>query len=557
MLIIKKTPLLKNENQFEFQLKVVDTTAAVMFSVIDEKNNTVDNNNGKLYYYDLLPDTEQKNKLIIAEFPPHYAQNVNLDYSLEEKIKIMDVAYEKNPSLKKEFNYFNVYLRNKLLIDKEKAQAEINQMIEGLIKTNTEESLNDVYLMYMTLGESKKMMETIEDVKVKFPKGFTVKWSFISELQDKTRIDETVSLDYILQKRKEFSEKFGVELEHQKETFDLLCVQAALNEKKWNLVLTYEKEFEDKLRLISVYNNAILYNIDENINSIPKDLEFAEKIYHHAQQILSDRLNNLKYYEDVMDFQWYQNLLKNSYTLLLYKKGAFEKAYELQNELEELGYIDEDSIERMAIIAEKAKGVEFTKDYIETKLNEGIESEPLFNQLENIYQKLGIPNIEFIKYKKEIRKDVATTSKENVSINFPNEVAPEFELTDLEGKKIKLSDYQGKVVVLDFWTTTCGPCLASFPKMQELVNNYKNEKVAFFFININRFKDVKAAQEKLNFFIKKKGYDFQVLTDFEKKVSENYKITHVPTKIVIDKTGKVISVDGSYLTIKELIEANK
>jgi hypothetical protein len=259
--------------------------------------------------------------------------------------------------------------------------------------------------------------------------------------------------------------------------------------------LTYEKEFEENLRLILVYNRAILYNIDDNINSKPKDLEFAEKIYHHAQQIISDRLNNLKYYEDVTDFQWYQNVLKDSYVLMLYKKGVFEKAYQLQNELEQLGYMDEDGIERMAIIAEKAKGLEFTKDYIETKLNEGIESEPLFNQLENIYQKLGISNSEFVKYKKELRKDVATTSKENVFANFPNGIAPQFELIDLEGKKIKLSDYQGKVVVLDFWTTTCGACLAAFPKMQELVNNYKNENVAFFFININRFKDIKAAQE--------------------------------------------------------------
>jgi hypothetical protein len=118
---------------------------------------------------------------------------------------------KKNPSLKKEFSYFNDYLRNKLLVNKEKAQTEINNMIEVLVKKNTEESLNDVYLMYMILGESKKMIETIEDVKVKFPKGSNAQLSFINDLEDEMRVDNLITVDYVQQKRKEFFDKFGNE----------------------------------------------------------------------------------------------------------------------------------------------------------------------------------------------------------------------------------------------------------------------------------------------------------------------------------------------------------
>src|ERR1700748_85368 len=65
-----------------------------------------------------------------------------------------------------------------------------------------------------------------------------------------------------------------------------------------------------------------------------------------------------------------------------------------------------------------------------------------------------------------------------------NQSAPDFKLKDIDGKEISLASLNGKIVIVDFWATWCGPCKASFPGMQLAVNNFKNDKdVVFLFID--------------------------------------------------------------------------
>ena len=110
--------------------------------------------------------------------------------------------------------------------------------------------------------------------------------------------------------------------------------------------------------------------------------------------------------------------------------------------------------------------------------------------------------------------------------------APDFQAETLEGKKVSLSDYQGKVLILDFWATWCGPCLAELPYFQELVNLYKDEpSVAFLTISQDRSKDV------VRKFIKKKDYTFPVI--FDTGMGQLFEIEGIPVLIVIDTEGKI------------------
>ena len=110
--------------------------------------------------------------------------------------------------------------------------------------------------------------------------------------------------------------------------------------------------------------------------------------------------------------------------------------------------------------------------------------------------------------------------------------APDFQAETLKGKKVSLSDYQGKVLILDFWATWCGPCLAELPYFQELVNLYKDEpSVAFLTISQDRSKDV------VRKFMKKKGYTFPVI--FDTGMGQLFEIEGIPVLIVIDKEGNI------------------
>jgi peroxiredoxin len=138
-------------------------------------------------------------------------------------------------------------------------------------------------------------------------------------------------------------------------------------------------------------------------------------------------------------------------------------------------------------------------------------------------------------------KDKARTELAKTMINQP---APAFALKDLDGKTIALADLKGKIVIVDFWATWCGPCKASFPGMQMAVNKYKDDpNVKFLFVDTWENGDNYVPGVKQ--FIADNKYTFHVLVDEkgddgrQSKVVSNFKVTGIPTKFIIDKNGNI------------------
>lgn len=117
--------------------------------------------------------------------------------------------------------------------------------------------------------------------------------------------------------------------------------------------------------------------------------------------------------------------------------------------------------------------------------------------------------------------------------------APSFTLTDLDGKKVTLEDFKGKTVILDFWATWCGPCIVSFPTMQKMVDKYKDDtSIKFIFINTKDYDD--KTTERVKDFLAEDNYKFYILLDDKyNKTANDYALSGIPTKIVIDKEGKI------------------
>ena len=123
--------------------------------------------------------------------------------------------------------------------------------------------------------------------------------------------------------------------------------------------------------------------------------------------------------------------------------------------------------------------------------------------------------------------------------------APDFELVTLKGKKVKLSDFKGKVVLLNFWATWCPPCREEMPIFKRVYRKYKEK--GFEILAVSTDTDPRVVKR----FVKEFGIEFPVLIDKEGKVMRLYQVQGLPTSFLIDREGRVVKVRlGEYKEIE-------
>lgn len=130
--------------------------------------------------------------------------------------------------------------------------------------------------------------------------------------------------------------------------------------------------------------------------------------------------------------------------------------------------------------------------------------------------------------------------------------APDFEVELLSGESVRLSDYKGKIVLLNFWATWCGLCVAEMPEIQEISEVYSDDVVVLAVNNGER----KDTVEK---FIDKNSFTFLVGTDESLGVAKKYPTDGIPYTVMVDKEGIISAIhlgggEGMYSVFEEDIK---
>ena len=149
------------------------------------------------------------------------------------------------------------------------------------------------------------------------------------------------------------------------------------------------------------------------------------------------------------------------------------------------------------------------------------------------------------------QSDISTKSDSNKQPQRPDYAikAPDFKLRTVDGKLVNLSDYLGKVVLLNFWGTWCGPCLQEIPDLNNLYTKYNKRGLEILGVTIPR-SGIPDSDKELIKFMKRWKMDYTILKDingYETQLvmieygrSIGRSITGVPTTLIIDRDGYIV-----------------
>lgn len=132
--------------------------------------------------------------------------------------------------------------------------------------------------------------------------------------------------------------------------------------------------------------------------------------------------------------------------------------------------------------------------------------------------------------------------------------AVDFEVTLVTGETVKLSDYKGKKVLLNFWATWCGPCIQEMPAFQRLWEDYPDD---FVLLAVN----CGETEDEVKAFVEENGYTFHIALDEDLAVSSIYPASSIPLNIIVDEEGYITYAkygaydeETTYEHYKELLE---
>ena len=134
----------------------------------------------------------------------------------------------------------------------------------------------------------------------------------------------------------------------------------------------------------------------------------------------------------------------------------------------------------------------------------------------------------------------AFTATTLASSGLTGQPAPDFALKSSTGENLRLSEYRGDVVMINFWATWCGPCRQEMPLLDDLYARY--ERVGFTLLGVNIDDDSRRAMQMID----ELGVNFPVLFDASKNVSKLYDVQAMPVTVLVDREGTVRHIHHGY-----------